>query len=462
MKINWFSPLPPASTDIAHYTTRVLPALSAKADITLWTDQQEWERGLEAHAHVRRYKPESIAWPELNRADLCVYHIGNNPLFHGSIWQLSRQHRGLIVLHDLRLHHFFDGLYRVKWRDLEGYLAVMERYYGDEGRLDAELCYRSEAVNINEMAERYPLTKLATENALGVLVHTREAFELLKAESLCPVAYAPLPFSAATGPARVPTSSQSEAPDQREQEQIGPDERGTPRDGSPYRLILFGYLGRNRRLSAVLKALAELPQKEKFHLDIYGQVLDDQKRLRSEIRALGLKRLVTVHGFVPETELDQALAHAHLAINLRYPTMGEASGSQLRIWAHALPSLVTKVGWYASLPSETVAFVRPRDEEVEDIKSHLGAFLSQPERFRQMGLEGKRKLLEEHSPESYARAILDFAAARFGTRMQARLLAQRAGTLTGGWLQTESQTETFRHVAAEIRAMMGNRRSDEG
>ena len=35
-----------------------------------------------------------------------------------------------------------------------------------------------------------------------------------------------------------------------------------------------------------------------------------------------------------------------LLINLRYPTMGEASLSQLRIWRHALPSMVTQVGWH--------------------------------------------------------------------------------------------------------------------
>ena len=64
--------------------------------------------------------------------------------------------------------------------------------------------------------------------------------------------------------------------------------------------------------------------------------------------------------------------------------MGEASVSQLQIWDHALPSLVTKVGWYACLPAETVAFVRP-DHEIIDIHAHLRAFLSEPWRYAQMG-----------------------------------------------------------------------------
>ena len=39
MRLNWFSPLPPARTEIANYTVRLLPALCASCDVTLWTDQ---------------------------------------------------------------------------------------------------------------------------------------------------------------------------------------------------------------------------------------------------------------------------------------------------------------------------------------------------------------------------------------------------------------------------------------
>src|SRR5205085_8262168 len=117
------------------------------------------------------------------------------PLFHGAIWQVSRRHSGIVVLHDIRLHHFFDGLYRVAWRDLPAYLNAMQFYYGEEGARDAAECFAENARNIDYMAEKYPLTEHAAENAIGLLVHTREAFERLKADSVCPIAYAPLPFS---------------------------------------------------------------------------------------------------------------------------------------------------------------------------------------------------------------------------------------------------------------------------
>ena len=201
MKLNWFSPLPPAPTDIGHFTTRVLPALAARADVTLWTDQPKWDQALTQFADVRPYELQRLPWADLNRADACIYNIGNNPLFHGSIWQIARQHSGVVILHDTTLHHFFDGLYRVQWRDLPGYLELMDYYYGPAGRHDGYECFTSEARNINDMAEKYPLTELATENALGVVVHTQPGFELLNRVGAPPLLSLPLPFAATARPA---------------------------------------------------------------------------------------------------------------------------------------------------------------------------------------------------------------------------------------------------------------------
>jgi glycosyltransferase involved in cell wall biosynthesis len=435
MKLNWFSPLPPASTDIAHYTTRVLTPLSERAEVVLWTNNREWDERLSEHARVCFFEPARIAWQELNRADMSIYHIGNNPLFHGAIWQISRVSPGIVVLHDERLHHFFDGLYRAQWRDLPSYLAVMEAYYGAEGRRDAEACFRSDARNIDEMAERYPLTSLALENALGVVTHTRATFETLTTENRWPVAYLPLPFSAGQNANRENTPP-------------GVDDKT---EASTYRLIVFGYLGRNRRLEQLLEALAKFPSKERFRLDIYGQTLLDERHLRARIRSLGLKHLVALHGYVPEDELDEALARAHLAVNLRYPTMGEASGSQLRIWKHALPSLVSRVGWYSTLPSNTVAFVEP-EREVSEIQMHLRAFLDDPASFGEMGQAGRRVLVEQHAPELYAQSIVDFVShvQRFRTRPLYSQLAARTGALMSDWLGAAIPDRIAKTTATEI------------
>lgn len=105
MKLNWFSPLPPARTDIADYTFRVLPALRNYAEIVVWTSQSSWSSEPQ-YADVRSYQLHNMPWADINKADLNIYHIGNNPDFHSDIWQISCQCPGLVVMHDLKLHHF--------------------------------------------------------------------------------------------------------------------------------------------------------------------------------------------------------------------------------------------------------------------------------------------------------------------------------------------------------------------
>ncbi len=420
MKINWFCPLPPAKTSIADdYLAGILPSLSAGCELTLWTDQDRWDPSLENYATVRTYDPRRISWPELHPADATFYNIGNNHLFHASIWDVSRRHPGIVVLHDLRVHNFFDSLYRGQWRDPAGYFRQMQRYYGDEG-VRAANEFVNYGANIDFITQRFPLTELALENCLAVVVHTQEALAQVEVCKQWPVALASLPRT-------LPPAGDNIAP------------RPT---APPYRLIMFGYMGRNRRLEAVLEALGTLPERDSFQLDIFGEIADG-RALRKRISKLGLERLVQLHGYTAEPELNQALQSSHLAINLRYPTMGEASGSQLRIWYHALPSLVTDVGWYSSLSPETVAHVR-HEHEVADIQSHLRALLTNPEPFARMGQRGLLTLREQHDPATYVKTILKMAAdvQQFNVRKSAYDLARRAGTIMGSWTSATDQEPT--------------------
>jgi glycosyltransferase involved in cell wall biosynthesis len=177
----------------------------------------------------------------------------------------------------------------------------------------------------------------------------------------------------------------------------------------PYRLMLFGHIGVNRRLEAVLQALGSFPARNHFQFDIYGDV-NQRESIEGLVRDLSLESLVRIHGFVPESKLTAALQEAHLAINLRLPTMGEASASQLRIWDHALPSLVTPVGWYAQLPPDAVSFVRP-EHEISDLHALLTAFLQDPTRFAAQGLEGRKVLERCHSVQTYVQNLVAFASA---------------------------------------------------
>lgn len=379
MKLNLFSPLPPVRSDIANFTCLVAAALLELADVTVWTAQDEPPE-LPLPIPLRQFDPAAMPWADLNQADLNIYNLGNNASFHRAIFDVARQAPGLIILHDTRLQHFFARYSETPGADCDFYLESMRRSHGLEGLADAQAFVAGE-LPLDVLVDRYPMTRAALDGALAAVIHHQAARDALAAQTTTPAFYLPLAYSG-SGPAR-----------------------HRPPSGT-LRLVVFGFIGFNRRLSSILEALAGLPDKD-VTLDIYG-ALEEPGQVAEQTTALGLDDRVRQHGFVPEEALNAALAHADLALNLRYPSMGEASGSQLRIWDAALPSLVTRVGWYASLPADTVFFVEP-DDEVAGIQAHLLALRRDPAPFQRAGLRGRQMLLEHHAPIAYAQGLIDIA-----------------------------------------------------
>ena len=436
MKINWFSPLPPEKTDIGHYSIRILAQLTKYAQINIWTEQRNWDRTIDRLCPVK--DSNSIKWVDLNNSSMSVYNIGNNAQYHARIWDISTRHPGIVILHDYHLHHLFGGILKEHVCDEYLYYTIMQRYYGLHGRRDARDYWHGKT-SIDYMSENYPLAEFALENALGAIVHTRYAFEKIAQQNQWPVILVPLPYPSSIDQATVQSHIKSRL--------------NTVK--SNCRLVLFGYLGPNRRVESVLQALAALRDSNKYTLDIYGKLMD-KKLIERKIVELNLQNQVKVHGFVHEEKLDSALTQAHLAINLRYPTMGEASGSQLRIWNHALPSLVTKVGWYAELPDDTVFFVRP-DNEVEDIIMALKEILENPERFRQMGEKGKKYLETGHNPDRYAQILVQFAQKVSSSSLIAviRKLTERIGAEIGVWHHDTADNLVYAQPASALHDLFG-------
>ncbi len=403
MKINYFSPLPQAKSGISEVAALIIPALSQYAEVTAWTDQEEWDKDLENYAKIRQYQSNEIDWSELNKTDLNVYHIGNNIDYHRHILVLSQQLPGIVVLHDITLSHLFRGFYSEQ---------------------ESKAVARS---SIDSVVDDFATTEWAIDNAASVIVHSRGALTELAQHQRWLVRYQPLPYDVN------PPLLTDPAP-------LAP----------PYRLIIFGHIGSNRRVESVLQALEELPARALFHLDIYGSVYND-KELRQQIEQRKLKSIVTIHGFATDEILDRALSKAHLAINLRYPTMGEASLSQLRIWRHALPSIVTQVGWYEEQSEDAVLFVR-QEHEIEDIKRHLQRLIDDPGSLVAMGKCGREILEENHSPDAYAKALIELAKELpIGYQaLTAQYLVRRVGREIAPWQIPGLSNQELSRIAKAI------------
>lgn len=406
--IDIFSPLPPLPTDIANHTAAILPALARLARVRVWTDQDGPIELEIPGVEVRRFDPRSLPAPMLNRADATFFNLGNNAGFHTGIHRAARRIPGIMILHDTRLQHFFAKYSESEGADRDYYLDLLTRTHGIRARELAE-AYIAGLGFLDDLVDYAPMTLAALDGAVGAVLHNPAEQAALQQHTQVPLYYVPLSYPFGPAP---------------ERRAAGP--------GGPLRLVIFGFIGKNRRLLPVLEALAGMPERAQYRLDIYGMMEHEQEQeVDAAIAAAGLGDIATRHGFVSEAVLSAALAGADLAFNLRWPSMGEASGSQLRIWSARLPALVTRVGWYAQLPQDTV-FMIDQDSERDGIVDHLRALRQSPARYVQAGENGRRVLELHHSPEHYAEALVAIAAEHRGQharRMGGDLAERCAGLL---------------------------------
>ena len=274
MKINWFSPLPPAHSDIARVTRGLLPLLAEQAEIVIWSSDPDWSPEIEEFGEVHYYDPNKPSWHKINQADVTIYLIGNDPQYHGAIWAVSRQHPGIVVLHDLKLQDFFLVLAEQnRFIDKNEYLRMTAFHYGNAGRKLAE-SYFGRTISLGELADHCSLVEFATENALAVVAHSQAGYDQLTDDASLPAAYIPL---CVCGP----------------MPRIDLDRRTEVVTDDPYRIIIFGFLGRNRRVDVFLKTFAEFPQCGRFRLDIYG-TSQTEEITQQLICELGLGESVTM------------------------------------------------------------------------------------------------------------------------------------------------------------------------
>ena len=429
LKLNWFSPIPNASTEIAQYTARLLPFLSRRADLAIYTAQSQWNV---QNNPVISYTPESCPWRDLNGADANVFHIGNNSDFHSDTWEISRRQAGIVVLHDYVVQHLFAIHLAERTKRSDDYIELMRQWHGIAGA-QAATEYLAGRLHLQEVALNFPLTAAVVANATGVMVHTKTSFDAIRKLTLAPVYYCPLPHQ----PAPTGTFERWTKTRARSREKI-------------VRIAMFGYMGPNRRIEPFLAAMADLPERRDFRVDIYGSIWD-RSRIETAIQSLSLDGMVRVRGYVDD--LDARLAETDVAVNLRFPSMGEASAAQLRIWDQGLPSLVTDTGWYGELSSDAVLFVRPENEK-QDIQQHLRTLLRDPELMVRMGTRGREILMREHSPETYVSALLNLinSSARFAPVLASFRLADRAAEQMRHFIHPHNR-KLVRHVEGTLNSI---------
>ena len=396
MRLAFLTPLPPARTGIADYAVEVLGLLADPHAIDVFHAQESVEADrLPSSATVR---PASEFLPRHRERpyDLAVYQMGNGP-DHAFLYEPLARVPGLLVLHDLVLHHsrartFLESpAARAYARDpasavlreaaepaLRAYRdEVAYSYAGQAGRLaEAHLGTVGDL-----LPYAYPLFRLPVEAARLVAVHNAYMADAIRGE---------LPE---TQVVRVPMMAGGVAVATHAVAALRARLGLAPHD---FVVGSFGLLTREKRLETVARAVARaataLPN---LRLLLVGPVADPAALDRLLAR-LGVRERAVVTGRVPFDEIPVHIEAADLVVHLRYPTARETSAALLHVLAQGRPTVMSNLEHLADVPAGAVVRADVADEEGEVTRAILRLASRSSER-EALGAAARAFVQREHS-----------------------------------------------------------------
>lgn len=132
-----------------------------------------------------------------------------------------------------------------------------------------------------------------------------------------------------------------------------------------------------------------------------GSAGDEYYNLESVLQATPEVAAITrITGYLSENSLDDHVAAADLMINMRFPSVGESSGSLARALASGVCALVTETGGYAEYPSDTVLKIGPLDT-AETLTALIKAACNDEALRKQLGTNAKEFADNELSMSKY-------------------------------------------------------------
>jgi glycosyltransferase involved in cell wall biosynthesis/SAM-dependent methyltransferase len=365
IKVAYFSPLPPARSGIADYSAALLDELKKLVDVEVFASKP------------LSFNPKNF--------DVTLYQVGNN-VYHDFCYEAAMDHPGVVVVHEANLHHLIADI-TIKRGDWDAYMRAVEQ----EGS-PADLAYadRVRRLEVGPDYEGVPMLRQLLSRSKAAIVHSGCVESELRGAG----------FSGAVDRiphgAWIPQANRSEFRDR-----LGLDET-TPLIG------IFGFLKPYKRIAESLRAFRRLVRVQPSAKMILVGDPHPELQLESLIRSLDLGLHVRVLGFRPIEEFVGYLAACDIVLNLRYPTVGENSGTLMRALGLGKAVVVSEVGSFSELP-ETICLKAPVDASEEDhLFEYLNLLVSRPEVRKALGTRAREWVETECTWPKVARRYADF------------------------------------------------------
>ncbi len=365
IKVAYFSPLPPARSGIADYSAALLDELKKLVDVEVFASKP------------LSFNPKNF--------DVTLYQVGNN-VYHDFCYEAAMDHPGVVVVHEANLHHLIADI-TIKRGDWDAYMQAVEQ----EGS-PADMAYadRVRRLEVGPDYEGVPMLRQLLSRSKAAIVHSGCVESELRGAGFSG-AVARIPHGA-----WIPDANRSDF-----RERLGLDET-TPLIG------IFGFLKPYKRIAESLRAFRRLVRVHPSAKMILVGDPHPELQLESLIRSLDLGLHVRVLGFRPIEEFVGFLAACDIVLNLRYPTVGENSGTLMRSLGLGKAVVVSEVGSFSELP-ETICLKAPVDASEEDhLFEYLNLLVSRPELRKELGARAREWVETECTWPKVARRYADF------------------------------------------------------
>jgi glycosyltransferase involved in cell wall biosynthesis len=377
LRLAYFSPLPPARSGIADYSAELLPHLAARADVTIFATDP-------LSAAIPGLEVRSAAEYELRRDefDLPLYQMGNSE-HHEATYDLLLRYPGVVVLHEVYLHHFVRH-HTVGRGDWVGYGRELAYEMGSDGR---RLGRAVRAEQADAPLFEVPLNQRVIDVALGLIVHSQYAADRIRRErpkALVGIASAPMEM------------------------RPGHSRRGDL--ALPDDAVLFGSYGQltaEKQIEPALRAFRRAREAQpNAHYLLVGEAAPDVD-VAALIADLGLNEVVHHVGYAGDLNSFVDWIHtADVVVNLRQPTAGETSAVALRALAAGRPLIVFDHGWYSELPDAVAVKIPPGDGDA--LQAAMERLAGLAELRRDMGQAALDYARHHCLPARTADAYVDF------------------------------------------------------
>lgn len=384
MRLAFFSPLPPTKSGIADYSAALLDPLRRMASVETFA--------------------EAAPNFDSSRYDSILYQLGNNP-HHIFAYEAALKHPGVAVMHEANLHHLIADA-TIRRGDWDAYLREVEISAGAEA-----FQFAKRHVRTLTRGPQYeiPLLRTILDASRAVIVHSEAVASVVREHGF-------------TRPiAKIPHGAWIvEADRMAYRTRLGLDERA-PLIG------IFGFLKPYKRIAESLRAFRRLIRVvPEARLLLVGEA-HPELPLASMLNSMNLSAHARQIDFAPIEDFNGYIAACDIVLNLRYPTVGESSGTLLRALGMGKAVVVSAVGSFLEYPDE-ICLKAPVDASEEDhLFEYMNLLVSRPEVTAALGARARAWVSKECSWETVARRYVNFLeAVAHGREIEGREVEESA------------------------------------